>query len=508
MNSEDLTQKEAFLSPEKIKAVRAYIKETWKTLSRSHEHILDAARDPKIDHFPGKKWPIYISQKEERSQIEASLRKVLSQEEFNQIEIRTLPAEVEQIEEHGLLYLPHEYVVPGGRFNEMYGWDSYFIQLGLLQDGELELAKSLVEQLIYEIVHYGTILNANRTYMLTRSQPPLLTPMILALYQHTQDKEWLQSVLSATESFYYYWTLPPHLNQATGLSRYFALGEGPAPEVLISERDEEGRTHYDRVREYYRKFEVEAYDVSLYYDRESDRLTDLFYKGDRTMRESGFDPSYRFGPFNVDIIHYAPVCLNVLIYKMEEDTAEINDILGYKEIAHQWRDRAASRRQLIDKFLWDEEAGLYFDYNFHTGKRRNYEFATTFYPLWAGIASEEQAKRVVENLPDFEAPGGLLTSTRVTGSQWDAPFGWAPLQLIAVQGLLRYGYEEDAKRLARNFISLLVQEFERTGTLLEKYDVYNCSADVSDEIHFGYSSNEIGFGWTNAVFLELLAILD
>jgi alpha,alpha-trehalase len=156
--------------------------------------------------------------------------------------------------------------------------------------------------------------------------------MILALYQHTQDKEWLQSVLSATESFYYYWTLPPHLNQATGLSRYFALGEGPAPEVLISERDEEGRTHYDRVREYYRKFEVEAYDVSLYYDRESDRLTDLFYKGDRTMRESGFDPSYRFGPFNVDIIHYAPVCLNVLIYKMEEDTAEINDILGYKEM--------------------------------------------------------------------------------------------------------------------------------------------------------------------------------
>ncbi|MEP0772336.1 alpha,alpha-trehalase [Trichocoleus sp. ST-U1] len=508
MINQSLPQTELFPSLEQIQAVKAYIKKTWKTLYRSHEHILDAARDPKIGHIPGKGWPIYVSQSEDRALIEASLREVLSNEEFNQIEIRTLPAEVDQIEDHGLLYLPHAYVVPGGRFNEMYGWDSYFIQLGLLRDGEIELAKSLVEQLIYEIEHYGTILNSNRTYMLTRSQPPVLTPMILALFQHTQDRDWLQSVLPTVERFYYYWTLPPHLNQATGLSRYFALGEGPAPEVLISERDEEGRTHYDRVREYYRTFAVEAYDVNLYYDRQSDRLTDLFYKGDRSMRESGFDISNRFGPFSVDIIHYAPVCLNVLLYKTEQDTAQINDILGYEEIAHQWRDRARNRHKLIDRFLWDEEAGLYFDYNFHTGKRRPYEFATTFYPLWAGIASEEQAKRVVENLPEFEAPGGLLTSTHVTGNQWDAPFGWAPLQLIAVQGLHRYGYHQDADRLAKKFISLLVQEFERYGTLVEKYDVCNCSANVSHEILFGYSSNEIGFGWTNGVFLELLSTLE
>jgi alpha,alpha-trehalase len=285
------------------------------------------------------------------------------------------------------------------------------------------------------------------------------------------------------------------------------LGEGPAPEVLASEKDEEGRTHYDRVREYYRHFSVSDYDVSLYYDREQDTLTDLFYKGDRSMRESGFDITNRFGPFSVDVIHYAPVCLNVLLYKMEQDIAQIYEILEHSDIAQQWNDRATERHQRIDHFLWDEETGLYFDYNFQTGRIRRYEFATTFYPLWAGIASEAQAKKVARSLELFEAPGGLLTSTHVSGNQWDAPFGWAPLNLIAVQGLLRYGYQQDAEGIATKFIAMVVKEFERYGTLVEKYDVCTCSSKVSDEIHFGYSSNEIGFGWTNGVFLELLALL-
>ena len=491
-----------------IESVKIYIKKTWKTLTRSHAHILDAAKDPKLEHFPGKPWPVYISLQEDFFEVEQSLRKVLSAEEFEQIELRVLPAEVEQIEEHGLLYLPHDYVVPGGRFNEMYGWDSYFIQLGLLRDGELDLAQSMSDQLIYEIEHYGTVLNANRTYMLNRSQPPLLTPMILDLFEYTQDLDWLRSVLPAVESYYFFWTVPPRLNQATGLSHYNALGQGPAPEVVSSERDEKGRTHYERVQEYYRHFHVDDYDVNIYYDRQNDRLTDLFYQGDRSMRESGFDPTNRFGPFSVDVIHYAPVCLNTLLYQMETDIAQIQKLVGHKDAVAYWQHHAENRHRLIDKFLWDEEAGLYFDYNFRTGERRPYEFATTFFPLWAGIASEYQAKRVVDNLPKFEAPGGLLTSTHVSGNQWDAPFGWAPLQLIAVKGLLRYGYERDAKRIAAKFVKMVIQEFSKTGTLLEKYEVEKCSADVSEEIFFGYSSNEIGFGWTNGVLLELLAILE
>jgi alpha,alpha-trehalase len=153
------------------------------------------------------------------------------------------------------------------------------------------------------------------------------------------------------------------------------------------------------------------------------------------------------------------------------------------------------------------QAGLYFDYNFETGKRRHYEYVTTFYPLWAGAASPEQARRVRDNLSLFEAAGGLLTSTRVTGQQWDAPFGWAPLQLLAVEGLRRYGYEADADRIARKFLGLVAKEFQEHGTIVEKYDVRRRESDVAADIRFGYSSNEIGFGWTNAAFEELLATL-
>ena len=491
-----------------IAQIKTYIKKTWKTLTRSQKDLLIAAKDPKIEHESEETWLVYISPQEDIDRIKTSLQQVLSPEESQKLELRVLPAEVESIAEHGLLYLPHSYVVPGGRFNEMYGWDSYFIILGLLQDGEIELAKNMVDLLAYEIEHYGMIINANRTYFLTRSQPPIFTLAILKVYEHIQDKQWLQSLLPTIETYYYYWSVPPHLNQATGLSHYVALGHGAAPEVVMSEIDEEGKTHYDRVKEYYRKFQFDDYDVDLYYDREQDKLTELFYQGDRSMRESGFDITNRFGPFSIDIIHYAPVCLNILLHQMESDTAKINEILGFGEIGSQWHARADLRKERINQFLWDEEAGLYFDYNFRTGKRRQYEYATTFYPLWTGIASEEQARRVWQNLAKFEEAGGILTSTHVSGNQWDAPFGWAPLNLIAVEGLLRYGYTEDAKRIADKFLTMAIQEFSKSGTLVEKYDVCACSANVSNEIFFGYSSNEIGFGWTNGVILELLKILE
>lgn len=501
-------QLENQLKEAKIEQIKTYIKDTWKTLTRSQKDLLAAAKDPKMDHEANRPWLVYVSPQEDIERIRTNIQQIIPQEEFSQIELRILPGEADSIEEHGLLYLPYPYVVPGGRFNEMYGWDSYFIILGLLQDGEIELAKNMVDQWVYEIEHYGTILNANRTYLLKRSQPPFLTPAILKVYEKIQDQQWLQSMLPIIESYYYYWNVPPHLNPATGLSHYGALGHGPAPEVVMSELDEQGRTHYDRVKEYYRQFQFDDYDLSLYYDREQDQLTELFYQGDRSMRESGFDISNRFGPFSIDIIHYAPVCLNALLYQMEMDTAQINQILGYEEIAQQWRDRANLRQERINHLLWDEEAGLYFDYNFQTNQRRHYEYATTFYPLWAGIASAEQAHRVWQNLEKFEEAGGILTSTHVSGNQWDAPFGWAPLNLMAVEGLLRYGYEADAKRIASKFLIMAAQEFAKSGTLVEKYDVCACSANVSDEIFFGYSSNEIGFGWTNGVILELLQILD
>jgi alpha,alpha-trehalase len=497
------------VSAPSLRAVREYISRTWTTLTRSTHDLPRAARDPKLHLDPAQPSPVYVSRQEDSAEIHKRLESVLTPEELKSIQLRTLPTRSEEIREHGLLYLPHSYVVPGGRFNEMYGWDSYFIQLGLLRAGRTELARNMADNFLYEIEHYGTILNANRTYFLTRSQPPFLTEMILAVFDKVQDRVWLQRSLPAIEKYYRFWTSPPHSIESVGLSRYFDTGEGPAPEVVADERDAQGRTHYDRVTEYYRSHPaIDDYDVTQFYDRAADRLTDLFYKGDRSMRESGFDPSNRFGPFSVDIIHYAPVCLNALLYRMELDAARIATILGRSSSADEWRSRARQRRQNMDRYLWDAAAGLYFDYNFQTGRRRQYPFATTFYPLWAGAASPEQARAVVSNLPRFEAPGGLLTSTEVTGSQWDAPFGWAPLQVIAVNGLRRYGYGAAADRLARKFVSLIVDDFAAHNTIVEKYDVRRRSSDLAAGLKFGYTSNEVGFGWTNAAVLELSAGLN
>jgi alpha,alpha-trehalase len=229
------------------------------------------------------------------------------------------------------------------------------------------------------------------------------------------------------------------------------------------------------------------------------------------MRESGFDPSARFGPFNADIIQYNPVCLNSLLFVMEREMAEILEILGRQAEAEMWRKRAEERAERVNRLMWDAEDGLYYDYNLAQKRIRRYPFLTTFYPLWAGISSAGQAGRVRRALGKFERAGGLRTSTNRSGNQWDAPFGWAPLELIAVEGLRRYGYNEDANRIAVKFLSMVHRGFRRTGTILEKYDVERRAADIRGEVRYGYSSNEVGFGWTNGVFkvlLDELALVD
>jgi alpha,alpha-trehalase len=192
-----------------------------------------------------------------------------------------------------------------------------------------------------------------------------------------------------------------------------------------------------------------------------------------------------------------------LLYLMETDMAEILSLLGRPSLVHVWTARAQERRQTINRLMWDEQDGLYYDYNFVEQKLRRYPFITAFYPLWVGIADERQAARMVANLRLFERPGGLLTSTQVTGSQWDAPFGWAPTEMIAIQGLRRYGYNDEADRITANFLSLILKEFIKHKTIVEKYDVERRESEVAGSIKFGYDYNVIGFGWTNAAFVEL-----
>jgi alpha,alpha-trehalase len=221
------------------------------------------------------------------------------------------------------------------------------------------------------------------------------------------------------------------------------------------------------------------------------------------MRESGFDPSNRFGQFNVDIIHYNPVCLNSLLYVMEKQTAEILRAVERSADAALWDEKARLRAERINRLMWDERDGLYYDYDFVHKQVRRYPFLTAFYPLWAGIASPEQAARLVKNLKLFERAGGLQTSTNVSGSQWDAPFGWAPLELLTVDGLRRYGYSADADRISEEFLSLVLDQYRRSGVIVEKYDVVRRTDALEGELRFGYRTNEAGFGWTNAAFTAL-----
>jgi alpha,alpha-trehalase len=426
--------------------------------------------------------------------------------------------------------MENPYVVPGGRFNEMYGWDSYFIIRGLLREGKIDLARGMVENFFFEIENYGAVLNANRTYYLTRSQPPFLTSMIIAVYEADkargrENRSWLAKAYDYADRDYQMWTRDPHLAGKTGLSRYYDFGEGPVPEGLHGEVG-----YYHDVLAYFLRgnkqtpYLVEAdsadslphpeYLVQLCEDRNSPAtdskceelkhvaLSPEYYKGDRSMRESGFDISFRFGSYGAETHHYAPVCLNSLLYKTETDMEKMSLWLGKKQAAAQWRRRASKRRTIVQTLLWNQKRGLFFDYQFTNKELSSYEYATTFYPLWAGIATAAQARTVAENLRLFEHRGGLAMSTQDTGVQWDYPFGWAPIQLLAVEGLRRYGYNGDADRISYKFLSMVLANFGRDGNIREKYNVVTDSSNV--EVAEGYRGNIIGFGWTNGVFLELL----
>jgi len=456
-------------------------------------------------------------------------------------EIHALPRVIHRLGEidtntiypHGLLYLPNRYVVPGGRFNEMYGWDSYFIVRGLLSDRRIELARGMVENFYFEIEHYGSFLNANRTYYLSRAQQPFLTSMILAVYyaekgMGKEDRDWIARGFEYAVRDHDMWLEPEMRAGETGLSHYFDFGEGPAPESLKDEKD-----HYRKVVEYFldhpeqgagrfvgrlpgektalgpgTMYGLQLCDIPRTMERphcgelKEFTLSADFYKGDRAMRESGFDISFRFGPFGADTHHYAAVCLNSLLYKTEMDLAEMGEILGKNADALAWRKKADARRTAMRRYLWDEAKGEFFDYDYRKNTRSSYEYITTFYPLWAGLATTEQAKAVAANLKDFEQAGGAVMSPYKTGAQWDMPYAWAPTQMILVEGLRRYGYKEDADRIAFKFAGMIAENYAKEGYIVEKYDAVTRSTDAA--VTSGYSINVIGFGWTNAAYLEFL----
>jgi alpha,alpha-trehalase len=505
--------------------ITTYIASSWSTLSRSMTECKSVV-DPKLTATPILYLPFAMAVPPE----------IKAMQQQCHVDVRSLPRTIHHIDDvrpeelpaQGLLYLPQPYVVPGGRFNEMYGWDSYFIVLGLVHDKRIALAKGMVENFFFEIENYGALLNANRTYYFTRSQPPLLSSMIGEVYAQTHDAVWLARAYAYAERDHALWISPEHRAGDTGLARYHDLGEGPVPEMS------DDSTYYTDVigwllahpqvhAEYLVHGPAQATPaeaaalikascdpkLSPVCERavvNGEHLSAAFYRGDRAMRESGYDTSFRFGPFSGSAENYAPVCLNSLLYKYELDMAGFADLLGKPRDAKRWRREASARKAAIDRYLWNAAAGRYFDYNYVTAQQSTYDFISTFYPLWAGVSSAAQAAAVRSHIALFAHPGGLAISTTVSGVQWDDPFGWAPAEWLAISGLAQHGFHGDAVRLAAAFSKTVQDNYLRDGTIREKYNVVDGSSDI--KVSAGYHDNVIGFGWTNGVYLKLQDLLQ
>lgn len=514
-----------------------YIHNAWDTLTRSMTDCHSLV-DTKVNANPILYMPAELPAPPE----------VTALEEKCNLQVKTLPSRIdkigdvhpEQLPAQGLLYLPNPYIVPGGRFNEMYGWDSYFILLGLEAEHREALGKGMVDNFLFEIEHYGGVLNANRTYYLTRSQPPFLTSMIRAVYENpasfaatpegrAEARTWLARAFTLAEKDYSTWTRPEHKAGVTGLARYFDYGSGPVPEQaddsgyyidvlrwLVAHPHAggdsflvKGPEHPDAAESARLKLtscDVHASVVCMRAWFAGYRLTRDFYLGDRAMRESGFDPSFRFGPFDGATHHYAPVCLNSLLYRYERDMQHLALLLGKPNDAQRWQRRSKARAAAMQRSLWREKEGVFADYDFVRHQSSTYAYISSLYPLWAGVATREQAQQIVAKLNLFERPGGLSMSNTNSGMQWDEPFGWAPTNWIAVAGLDATGFRDDTLRLARKWNSTVDTGFAHDGTIREKYNVV--SGDANVHVSAGYTTNEIGFGWTNAVYLKMKQIID
>jgi alpha,alpha-trehalase len=366
------------------------------------------------------------------------------------------------VDEGTLIGLPYPYIVPSSEpqagfvFDEMYYWDSYFIAQGLLVSGHMGLAEGMLDNLLYLMRKLHIIPNANRYYHASRSQPPLLTSYIFDIYERLEkDLHWLEERLHIAEMEYReVWTSdmhPKHHKVHGALSRY--------------------------------------YDVNV--------LNDL------AECESGWDMTTRF---NREALSYLPVDLNCMLYKYEIDFARGAELRGDTDTANTWHQAAKLRADEINQFMWDEEAGFFFDYNYIVDKKSQVWSLAPLFALWSGLASPEQARRIIENIPKFLQEGGLTAtahSDEIKDSdipmQWSYPNGWAPLHWICSEGLTKYGRQDFAEDISRRWIKTNMDYFEEFGVFREAYDVVN----GIDTPHAGVYPPQVGFGWTNGVFLDL-----
>ncbi len=391
---------------------------------------------------------------------------------------------------NSLISLPAPYVVPGGRFREIYYWDSYFTMLGLQVSGRVDLIQNMVDNFAFLIDRFGFIPNGNRSYYLGRSQPPFFAAMVKLLSEERGDGI-LVRYLPHLEKEYHFWMRGTDVlsNENKTSHRTAILPDGS---VLNHYWDE-----YDTPRP-----ESFAEDVELA-QHASDKS--LMFRELRAGAESGWDFSSRWFKNKTDFssIHTTeiiPVDLNCLLFKLETTLAEAYRISGDKPLHEKIVTAMHTRKDTINRYCWNEDKGFYFDYDYVQGQQTTSWTLAAAFPLYFGVADKEQAARVANIIKKkFLADGGLITTTETTGQQWDAPNGWAPLQWIAFRGLIKYGHIGLAKDIAKRWLDINHQVFENTGKMMEKYNV----VDTNLKAGGGEYPAQDGFGWTNGVYLAL-----
>lgn len=387
-----------------------------------------------------------------------------------------------------LLALPYPFVVPGGRFREFFYWDSYFTMLGLQVSGRSDLIKSMIANFAHLIDQFGFIPNGNRTYFLSRSQPPFFSLMVELLaietggaayskylpQLHQEYLFWMngKELLHGQQRDYQHLVLMP---DGELLNRYFDKLNSPRPESFLE--DTQTMAH-------------SGPSICL---------------NIRAACESGWDFSSRWfkDQKNLNTAHttdIVPIDLNCLLWHLEKTIGKAEGLNGNFKTAALFEEQAESREQAIQKYLWSAAEGMYYDYQHSAEKQTNFPSIAMAYPLYFGMASAAQAKALASVIEkDFLKAGGLLTTLNHSGQQWDAPNGWAPLQWIAFKGLKNYGFLELAEKIRTNWTTMVEQHFKETGKISEKYNVQDTAMLATG----GEYPNQDGFGWTNGVYLKM-----
>ncbi|MFQ5548444.1 MAG: alpha,alpha-trehalase TreF [Woeseia sp.] len=406
-------------------------------------------------------------------------------------DVLTRAADVED-PNSSLIALPHPYVVPGGRFREIYYWDSYFTMLGLAASGRIDLVENMVDNFAYLIDQVGFIPNGNRSYYCTRSQPPFFALMVELLAAEKEDQSVLATYLPQLEKEYRFW-----MSGAENLCDELALERR-----VVAVSDGYLNRHWDDSDLPRQESFAEDVELAMGCDRDAAGL----YRDIRCACESGWDFSSRWlgdrhSMASIRASQTLPVDLNAILWKLESTLADAVTIASNTRQAGLFKRRAEHRKKSIQSLFFDDDAGFFVDLLLPELQPTEVMSLAAAFPLFFGLATSDQASRVAERIhTDFLRPGGWVMTTVNSGQQWDAPNGWAPLQWIAYAGLKNYGYSDEAQEGASRWVRNNETVYRTTGRLFEKYNV----EEIGPIAEGGEYTVQDGFGWTNGVLLSLL----